>query len=61
MTLPAGARLGPYEGVPYVVTAPVATLQAAWVAGMSVSPDGRTVLYRRSTLASDLTMIENFR
>jgi Tol biopolymer transport system component len=40
---------------------PVATIEGAWVAGVSASPDGRTVLWGRSTLASDLMMIENFR
>jgi Tol biopolymer transport system component len=40
---------------------PVATIEGAWVAGVSASPDGRTVLWGRSTLASDLVMIENFR
>jgi hypothetical protein len=29
--------------------------------GLSVSPDGRSVLYTNGTLASDLMMIENFR
>jgi Tol biopolymer transport system component len=40
---------------------PVATIEGAWVAGVSASPDGRTVLWGRSTAASDLVMIENFR
>jgi hypothetical protein len=40
---------------------PVATIEGAWVAGLSASADGRTVLWGRSTLASDLMMIENFR
>ena len=39
----------------------IATIEGAWVAGLSASPDGRTVLWGRSTLASDLMMIENFR
>ena len=29
--------------------------------GLSVSPDGRTILYGASAEASDLMMIENFR
>jgi len=40
---------------------PVGTVEAAWIAGLSVSPDGRSILYGRSTLGSDLMMIENFR
>jgi hypothetical protein len=30
-------------------------------AGLSVSPDGRSILYGRVRLPSDLMMIENFR
>ena len=40
---------------------PVATIEGAWVAGVTASPDGRSVLWGRSTMASDLMMIENFR
>jgi Tol biopolymer transport system component len=40
---------------------PVATIEGGWVAGVSASPDGRSVLWGRSMLASDLMMIENFR
>ncbi|HXK08229.1 MAG TPA: hypothetical protein VMT70_01160 [Vicinamibacteria bacterium] len=40
---------------------PVATLLGGWVAGVSASPDGRTIIWGRSTLDSDLMMIENFR
>jgi eukaryotic-like serine/threonine-protein kinase len=39
----------------------VATLETAWVGGLSVSPDGRSTLYGRSRGTSDLMMIENFR
>jgi len=38
----------------------VATIEGAWVAGVTASPDG-SVLWGRSTMASDLMMIENFR
>jgi Tol biopolymer transport system component len=40
---------------------PVGTFDANWVAGLSVSPDGRSVIYGRSIWAWDLMMIENFR
>jgi hypothetical protein len=39
----------------------VATLETAWLGGLAVSPDGRSVLYGRSSSTSDLMMIENFR
>jgi hypothetical protein len=41
----------------------VATLEVGSMGmlGLSVSPDGRSVLYTNGTLASDLMMIENFR
>jgi Tol biopolymer transport system component len=39
----------------------IATLDADFVQGLSVSPDGQSVLYMRGTESSDLMMIENFR
>ena len=41
----------------------VATIDAGYglILGMSVSPDGRSVIYSRHTRAFDLMMIENFR
>jgi hypothetical protein len=32
-----------------------------WIGGVSVSPDGRTIIFGRAKFASDLMMIENFR
>jgi Tol biopolymer transport system component/tRNA A-37 threonylcarbamoyl transferase component Bud32 len=40
---------------------PVGTLEAGLIRGLSVSPDGRSVLYGRNVRTSDLMMIENFR
>jgi len=39
----------------------VATLEADWLGGVSVSPDGHSIVYGRGILTSDLLMIENFR
>jgi Tol biopolymer transport system component/tRNA A-37 threonylcarbamoyl transferase component Bud32 len=39
----------------------VATLEADFLQGLSVSPDGQSVVYSRGTASSDLMMIENFR
>jgi eukaryotic-like serine/threonine-protein kinase len=39
----------------------VARLDADWIGGLSVSPDGKTILYARGTSTSDLMMIESFR
>jgi hypothetical protein len=39
----------------------LAALEADWVAGLSVSPDGQSILYARGSSTSDLMMIENFR
>jgi hypothetical protein len=41
----------------------VATLETGfgWPLGLSVSPDGRSVLFLRYTASNDLMMIENFR
>jgi serine/threonine protein kinase/Tol biopolymer transport system component len=39
----------------------VATLDADWIGGLSVSPDGQSILYGRGSTTSDLMMIENFR
>jgi len=35
--------------------------RSGMILGLSASPDGRTVLYSRYTVTSDLMMIENFR
>jgi eukaryotic-like serine/threonine-protein kinase len=40
---------------------PVATVETAWLGGLSVSRDGQSILYGRSRGTSDLMMIENFR
>ena len=41
---------------------PVASIESTFVAGLSVSPDGRTILYGHSSWGTaDLMMIENFR
>ena len=40
---------------------PVAEIEGNWVAGLSVSPDGRTIAWGRSLVTSDLMMIEDFR
>ena len=40
---------------------PVATFDADWTAGLSASPDGKSVIYGRSIFGWDLVMIENFR
>jgi hypothetical protein len=39
----------------------VATVTADVIASLSVSPDGRSIVYRGGLLTSDLMMIENFR
>ena len=39
----------------------VATLEADGILGLSVSPDGQSLLYGRSMPSSSLMMIENFR
>jgi Tol biopolymer transport system component len=40
---------------------PVATIEADWIGGLSVSPDGQSIVFGRGTSTSDLMMIENFR
>jgi Tol biopolymer transport system component len=40
---------------------PIAGIEADSINGMSVSPDGRSIVYGRNRPASDLMMIENFR
>jgi Tol biopolymer transport system component/predicted Ser/Thr protein kinase len=40
---------------------PVEGIEADSINGMTVSPDGRTIVYGRTRPASDLMMIENFR
>jgi Tol biopolymer transport system component len=39
----------------------VATLDAEWIGGLGVSPDGRSIVFGRGASTSDLMMIENFR
>ncbi len=39
----------------------VATLDADWIGGLSVSPDGKSLVYGRTVFTSDLMLIENFR
>jgi len=39
----------------------VAKLKADWIGGLSVSPDGQSILYGSGSSTSDLMMIENFR
>jgi Tol biopolymer transport system component/predicted Ser/Thr protein kinase len=40
---------------------PLATVEGDWIGGVSVSPDGKTILYGRSVSTSSLMMIDNFR
>lgn len=40
---------------------PVATLEADFIRGLSVSPDGRLILFGRVVRTTDLMLIENFR
>jgi Tol biopolymer transport system component len=40
---------------------PVATLESDGIWGLSVSPDGQSILYGRGSWTSDLMMVENFR
>jgi serine/threonine protein kinase/Tol biopolymer transport system component len=40
---------------------PVAKLKADWIGGLSVSPDGLSIIYGSGSSTSDLMMIENFR
>jgi Tol biopolymer transport system component/tRNA A-37 threonylcarbamoyl transferase component Bud32 len=40
---------------------PFTTIDANWLAGLSVSPDGRTIVWGRSMFTTDLMMIEDFR
>jgi hypothetical protein len=37
------------------------TFDSTWTAGITVSPDGQTAVYGRSTGESDLMMVEDFR
>jgi len=39
----------------------VGTFESDWIGGLSASPDGRSVIYGRTTPTQDLMMIENFR
>jgi len=40
---------------------PVATIEANWLAGLSASPDGQTIVWGRSVFTTDLLMVEKFR
>jgi hypothetical protein len=40
---------------------PVGAFEAAWTGGLSVAPDGKSLVYSGGPMGSDLMMIENFR
>jgi hypothetical protein len=40
---------------------PLATVEGSSILGVSVSPDGKTILYGRGVTSSALMMIDNFR
>jgi Tol biopolymer transport system component len=40
---------------------PIGTFEAAFTAGLAVSPDGKEILFGRSMMNTDLMMIDNFR
>lgn len=40
---------------------PLATVEGDWIGGLSISPDGQSILYGRSLRSSSLMMIDNFR
>ncbi len=39
----------------------IGALESQWTGGLSVSPDGRSVIYSSGAISTDLMMIENFR
>jgi Tol biopolymer transport system component len=41
--------------------APLATVEGDWIGGLSIAPDGRSILYGRRLASSSLMMIDNFR
>jgi Tol biopolymer transport system component len=40
---------------------PLATVEGYWIGGVSLSPDGKTILYGRGVSSFNLMMIDNFR
>ena len=39
----------------------IGSVEAAWIYGLTVSPDGKYIVYARGIGTGDLTMIKNFR
>jgi hypothetical protein len=40
---------------------PLVTVEGDWIGGLSLAPDGQSILYGRRLLSSSLMMIDNFR